>query len=525
MSSTLTLGPLLRYVDETTASIWLQTSRAGTVEVRAGDSVAQAPTFTAHGYHYALVTLKDLTPASSVAYTIHFGTEQLWPEPQMPPSLIHTQGTPTSNQFIFGSCRAPMPYDEAHQKTHGTDVLKAYAHQLMGSEVKPPTALILLGDQVYADHLPPAMREYIAARRDLNVEPGAELSNFHEYAEMYRLSWDDPAIRWLLASVPSVMIFDDHDVRDDWNTSAAWRAEIEAKPWWGPRITSALGSYWIYQHIGNLSPTERAHDPLWRLAERGGDLTQALDEFAQVANADPSSYRWSYRRDFGHTRLLMLDTRCGRDLTPGARDMLPQWQWMHDQSEGDYQHLLIGSSLPVLLPPALHHAEQWNEKIADGSWGKRWAAFAERLRQTLDLEHWAAFIRSFGHLTDLAERVARKAPVTFLSGDVHYSYLARGDIAGINQVVCSPIRNPLSPFFRYANVIASWRITAWCTRLLAKAARCEPPRWRWKMTTKPFFNNVLARLDIKDQAQHVAWFTAEKDTSRTVELHQSKLAP
>ncbi|MGW1633884.1 hypothetical protein, partial [Streptomyces anthocyanicus] len=29
-------------------------------------------------------------------------------------------------------------------------------------------------------------------------------------------------VRWLLSTVPSCMIFDDHDVIDDWNTSAAW---------------------------------------------------------------------------------------------------------------------------------------------------------------------------------------------------------------------------------------------------------------------------------------------------------------
>ena len=28
------------------------------------------------------------------------------------------------------------------------------------------------------------------------------------------------------------MIFDDHDVIDDWNTSAAWLAEMRATPWW-----------------------------------------------------------------------------------------------------------------------------------------------------------------------------------------------------------------------------------------------------------------------------------------------------
>ena len=34
------------------------------------------------------------------------------------------------------------------------------------------------------------------------------------------------------------MIFDDHDVHDDWNTSSAWLEEMRAKPWWDERITA-----------------------------------------------------------------------------------------------------------------------------------------------------------------------------------------------------------------------------------------------------------------------------------------------
>src|SRR3712207_7788350 len=58
--------------------------------------------------------------------------------------------------------------------------------------------------------------------------------------------------RSLLSTVPSAMIFDDHDVHDDWNTSAAWVRQVRAKPWWEERIVGAFMSYWVYQHLGNL---------------------------------------------------------------------------------------------------------------------------------------------------------------------------------------------------------------------------------------------------------------------------------
>ncbi len=52
------------------------------------------------------------------------------------------------------------------------------------------------------------------------------------------------------------MIFDDHDIRDDWNTSWTWREEMDDTSWWRLRIVSGLGSYWVYQHLGNLSAAD-----------------------------------------------------------------------------------------------------------------------------------------------------------------------------------------------------------------------------------------------------------------------------
>ena len=56
--------------------------------------------------------------------------------------------------------------------------------------------------------------------------PPDEVVSFAEYERLYRHSWGDPEIRWLMSTVATAMIFDDHDIRDDWNTSASWRAEM-----------------------------------------------------------------------------------------------------------------------------------------------------------------------------------------------------------------------------------------------------------------------------------------------------------
>ncbi|MFD0777012.1 alkaline phosphatase D family protein, partial [Streptomonospora algeriensis] len=138
-----------------------------------------------------------------------------------------------------------------------------------------PSLLLLIGDQVYADELQPSMQEFLARRRS---HPGSkaagqdpppdEVVSFDEYAELYRQAWSDPDIRWLLSTVPTLMLFDDHDIRDDWNTSGTWREQMARTPWWRPRITSGLGAYWVYQHLGNLSPDHRAADPVFAEVSR-----------------------------------------------------------------------------------------------------------------------------------------------------------------------------------------------------------------------------------------------------------------
>ena len=44
----------------------------------------------------------------------------------------------------------------------------------------------------------------------------------------------------LTTVVPTAMIFDDHDIRDDWNTSQSWREEMAATDWWHDRIVGGL---------------------------------------------------------------------------------------------------------------------------------------------------------------------------------------------------------------------------------------------------------------------------------------------
>ncbi|HET8959273.1 alkaline phosphatase D family protein, partial [Nocardioides sp.] len=520
---------MLRHVDETSACVWVETSGPGLVTLTAGDHEAQARTFGVHGHHYALVCVEGLTPGTKTPYTLSVDGEQVWPEPDSayPPSLIPTLDGAKPLRLAFGSCRTSVTHDEAGNKLHGVDALRAYALRMAGitdpsaeddpdpgDQARWPDLVLFLGDQVYADETTAEMQEFIESRRDIEEPPGTELKDWEEYAHLYKLAWSDPANRWLLSTVPSAMIFDDHDIRDDWNTSLAWKQEMEATEWWHGRIVAGLGSYWVYQHLGNMTPAERAEDENWQaIQDHGGDdeydASDLLDAFAERADQKPETYRWSFAREFGdQARLVVVDSRAARVLEPEHRSMLDdgEMDWLDRQMRGDVDHLLIGTSLPFLLGPGLHHAEAFGEALAEGAWGRRAQKVGEGLRQGADLEHWAAFQDGFQKVSAMTLEVARgrrghpPGTITFLSGDVHHSFVneARPIDGGgpihsrVIQAVCSPIRNPMPRRLRFLVAVLAYGVAGPLGRVVARSAKVPDAPFEWRFLKGPWFDNNLA---------------------------------
>ena len=447
---------------------------------------------------------------------------------EFPPPVIATLKPGKPLRMAYGSCRTSVPHDESGNRTHGVDSLRAYALEMAsGNGLAWPDLVAFLGDQVYADLTSEQMQEFIRARRDIAAPPGEELKDYEEYAHLYYLAWSDPANRWLLSTLPSAMIFDDHDIRDDWNASQSWRKKMEATSWWHERIVAGLASYWVYQHLGNLSPQERAEDPVWQhiaghLGEAELDLSVELDRFAERADQEPTSYRWSFCRDFGDTRLIVVDSRAARSLAPDNRALIDEAEmaWLDGRMRGGFRHLLVATSLPFLLPMGLHYVESWNEAVSEGAWGKRAARAGEKLRQALDLEHWGAFQKSFRRVADMAAEVAdgKRGPapetVTFLSGDVHYSYVSEVERAAgsrIVQAVCSPIRNPLPRIMRSFAAIMSYGLATPVGALAARSARVPDPPFRWSGLKGPWFHNNLACLEVTPEGLKLWWQTGVVD--------------
>ena len=231
-------------------------------------------------------------------------------------------------------------------------------------------------------------------------------------------SWRGPTRRTAGCSrrVPSVMIFDDHDIRDDWNTSQAWKDEMEATSWWHGRIVAGLASYWVYQHLGNMTPAERAEDEIWqrdrrprrrrrvrpvrrarRVRRPGRPEARELPlELCAGVRRPGAAGRRGLARGAGAGPRQPLDARRRRDGLARRADARRR------RPPAD-RHL---AAVPAGARPALRRGVQRGAGRRGA--GVRAAAKAgETIRQAVDLEHWAAFQDGFQKVAAMALEVAR----------------------------------------------------------------------------------------------------------------------
>jgi hypothetical protein len=534
----IVLGPLLRYAGETDATVWVETDAACEVEILGRSS----RTFRVGHHHYALVHVRGLDEVGE--YEVRLDGEKVWPElgSPFPPSVIRPMKNGETIKLIFGSCRISAPHEPPYTLNHdederglGVDALYATAMELRNRPPEElPHALVLLGDQIYAHKPPFDTLRFINERRDTADPPGEVVADFEEYARIYRDAWSDPAIRWLLSTVPSAMIFDDHEVGDDWNISEAWVEEMRQRPTWNDQIVGGYASYWIYQHLGNLSPEELHTDDLYNEVKAADDAWPLLREFAYNTHRVPDGTRWSYHRDLGNTRLLMMDSRGGRVLQEDCRSMVDaeEWTWVSDKATGGFDHLLIGTSLPLLLGPGMYHLQGWDERLCSGAWGGRAERWAEDFRRSQDLDHWASFHNSFAAMVSLIGEVAsgyRSDPpstILILSGDVHHGYLAEATLENdaksrIYQAVCSPLRNALPGKKSFLQNNAWSRPAVLVARFLAHLAGVPKEPLTWRLTHDAvFFDNQIATLELEDRMATITFKKAVLDASKEPALEK-----
>lgn len=241
-------------------------------------------------------------------------------------------------------------------------------------------------------------------------------------------------VRRLMAHLPVAMIFDDHDVTDDWNLTAAWEQLAYNNPFSKRIIGNALLAYTLFQGWGNAP--ESFSKPF---LEKLGKVVSTLEPDTQDSLIDQLIRfdQWHYHWDTTPI-LIVLDTRTQRWRSERSIDQpsgLMDWE-----SLTELQSQLINQPSVLLVSPAPVFGVKLIEIIQ-----RVFTWFGKPL--LVDAENWMAHPGSAQTLLNLFHH--RKTPPHFiiLSGDVHYSFAY--DIAlrrrkkgpDIYQITSSGIKN------------------------------------------------------------------------------------
>ncbi|MGO3058176.1 MAG: alkaline phosphatase D family protein [Halomonas sp.] len=220
-----------------------------------------------------------------------------------------------------------------------------------------------------------------------------------------------PQCARLLAHLPSLMIFDDHDVTDDWNLTAEWERCAYGHPFSKRIIGNALVAYLLCQGWGN------APDKLNPLIEQATELLTETGPLS-ISQQDALIERllrfqgWEFQVP-GTPALIVLDTRTRRwrsERSPKHPSGLMDWEALMEM-----QQALLGCKSAVIVSPA----PMFGVKLIEGV-QKLFTWVGKPL--VVDAENWMAHRGAANVLLQIWRHSKTPGNYVILSGDVHYSF-------------------------------------------------------------------------------------------------------
>ncbi|MCF8993329.1 alkaline phosphatase family protein [Pseudomonas carnis] len=251
-----------------------------------------------------------------------------------------------------------------------------------------------------------------------------------------------PGVARVFAHLSTLMIFDDHDITDDWNLSAQWEETAYGHPFSKRIIGNALMAYLLCQGWGNQP-------------EVFGELvsqTQALANQAQDNHLDATQQdelvttllkfqQWHYVLPTTPA-LVVLDTRTRRwrsEFTLKQPSGLLDWEALSELQQAllDHPSAIIVSPAPVFGVKLIETVQ----KVFS------WCGFP----LLVDAENWMAHRGAAQVILNIFRHSRTPGNYVILSGDVHYSFvyqvLIRYRNGGPNiwQITSSGIKNEFPP--------------------------------------------------------------------------------
>lgn len=222
-----------------------------------------------------------------------------------------------------------------------------------------------------------------------------------------------PQCARVMAHLPSLMIFDDHDVTDDWNLTADWERAAYGHPFSKRIIGNALVAYLLCQAWGNdpdkLNPL--VHHALTLLGD--GEQPLVCAEQDGLIERLLRFQGWEFQVP-GTPALIVLDTRTRRwrsERSPHRPSGLMDWEALMEM-----QQALMGAKSAVIVSPA----PMFGVKLIEGI-QKLFTLAGKPL--VVDAENWMAHRGAANTLLQIWQHSKTPGNYVILSGDVHYSFV------------------------------------------------------------------------------------------------------
>lgn len=247
-----------------------------------------------------------------------------------------------------------------------------------------------------------------------------------------------PAARRLFAHLSVAMIFDDHDLTDDWNLHRGWEEAVYGHPFTHRIMGNGLLAYMLCQGWGN-HPDGFEPDLMNRL--RAIATEPGNDTFEDLLNDLIGFECWDYAWETDPP-LIVLDTRTRRWRSESSATKpsgLLDWEALTDLQRGlrGRDKVLLVSASPIFGVKLIEVIQRFFTVI-----GKP---------LLVDAENWMAHPGTANGILNVFRHSKTPENFVVLSGDVHYSFVydveLKGQSGGPNiwQICSSGLRNEFPP--------------------------------------------------------------------------------
>ncbi|HMF56269.1 MAG TPA: alkaline phosphatase D family protein, partial [Pyrinomonadaceae bacterium] len=267
--------------------------------------------------------------------------------------------------------------------------------------------ILHIGDQIYADSAFDTALHKLQTEGIPRGDQAQEEEILELYRERHRVAWNDPSTRKVLASVPNLMILDDHEIRDDWGSG---------------KSDSDPNSNEYY--IGKLG--RRAYREYQR---------QLWDDFD--TDQDPASGIEHHFHTWGDVGVMFLDQRGGRTFGfhPSKPYLSqPQWDDIHAALGAGGIFDRVRALLVITSVPLVYLTSKVGElaHIALNDFRDHWSYGTHRPEQ----------LEIIKALQEWKEIGIGRRELLILGGDVHvggYSHIKFQGNTLYDQIITSPI--------------------------------------------------------------------------------------